>query len=86
MELTIVSFCGGGDGIHALYVDGELHKYGDYYHDKIEVWINGFSDGLKYAKVDCTEKVIDLPDGHELIEDTWEMGNPPPNKLSDIKV
>lgn len=37
--ITEVDFTGGGDGVHAIYIDGNLHKYGDYYHDKIEEWV-----------------------------------------------
>ena len=49
-----VDFKGGGDGVDALYINGMLHKYGDYYHDKIGEWIEGFLGGIKYAGINYT--------------------------------
>lgn len=39
---------------------------GDYYHDKIDETIDGFFEGLKYAKVKFKHKTIDieLEDGY----------------------
>lgn len=88
MELVIVDFSGGGDGITALYIDGKLHFYGDYYHNKINEKIEGFIDGVSYVlgsdRVD--DNFIELHENHPLIEDTWDYGNPPPSNLSDINV
>jgi len=36
INVTTVDFCGNGDGITAIYLNGKLHKYGDYYHNKIK--------------------------------------------------
>ena len=52
IEIDIVSINPEGDGVTALYIDGDLHTHGNEYHDKIDVWISGFLDGLKYAEVD----------------------------------
>ncbi len=86
IKATIVDFSGGGDGITALYLDGVLHTYGDYYHNKIDDTIGGFLDGVKYVLGDdnVIEVSISLHDEHPLIKDTWDNGNPPPDNLSDI--
>ena len=86
IKAVIVDFSGDGDGITALYLDGLLHTYGDYYHDKISEQISGFLDGVKYVLGDdnVIESSINLHEKHPLIEDTWDVGNPPPNNLSDI--
>jgi hypothetical protein len=49
MIFTIVDFSDGGDGIHALYYDGQLVMAGDYYHDKINESIDAFIEGFKLA-------------------------------------
>jgi hypothetical protein len=50
----------------ALYdLDGEyIIKKGDYYHDKIDEWIDGFIQGLDYAneEVDLETKEINKND------------------------
>lgn len=51
IKLDIVSF-EGGEGVTALYVNKELYKYGDYYHDKISYIIDGIIEGLKLANVE----------------------------------
>jgi len=86
MKTTVVDFSGGGDGITALYLDGKLHKYGDYYHDKIDENIDGFLDGVQYVlgEDNMSRENIQLDWKHPLVKDTWENGNPPPSKLKDI--
>ena len=49
MKVTTVGFNSDGDGIDALYIDGHLYSYGDYYHNKQADWQRGFIDGLKFA-------------------------------------
>jgi len=39
MKIVSVDFQMGGDGRTALYLDGKKIKEGDYYHDKIKVFI-----------------------------------------------
>ncbi len=83
MKFTTVLFSGDEETVQALYIDGELHDYGDWYHDKIDVKISSFIDGVRFAgldvdseKINCTKK--------ELIEEMTELGGSPPIKLSDI--
>jgi hypothetical protein len=76
-----VDFKGGGDGVDALYINGMLHKYGDYYHDKIGEWIEGFLGGIKYAGINYTFKTIQCKP--ELVEEVSENGGVPPKSLSD---
>lgn len=68
MKVDVVDFSGGGDGYTALYVDNKLHTYGDYYHDKIGDWINGW--------VAATEEQI----GEENVErkDWWLVSDDDP--------
>jgi hypothetical protein len=79
---TTVRF-GDDEPVYALYADGELIKYGDYYHDKIQDWIKGFIAGVKWGDVPtvCYEEVST---NEELIDAVCMMGNPVPEKLSDI--
>lgn len=89
VKVTIVDFTGGGDGVHACYVDGILELYGDYYHDKIEDTIKGFVLGLKWIKKNyvypLTTEVERFTCGNEqMIEDISEMGNTPPKNLKDV--
>ena len=86
VTITTVSFCGAGDGITAMYVDGELNQYGDDYHNRIVETIGGFIAGVKYGigEENVEEVMIHLVEEHPLVSDTWDKGNPPPNKLSDI--
>ena len=48
MILQIVDFTGDGDGVTALYINGELHFHGDEYHDDILGKIKGFIQGLEF--------------------------------------
>jgi len=82
--ITKVDFTGGGDGVYAIYIDGSLHKYGDYYHDKIEDWIQGFIDGVKWSGVNIVFNSVKCSDS-EMISDISEMANVPPKYLSDVK-
>jgi len=74
---------GGGDGITALYIDGKLYAYGDYYHDKIDDFIRGFVDGLSYAKIEFDYKLIQLEHDNKWVEDVSRKGitSPPENYL-----
>lgn len=80
-KMTKVDFTGGDDGIYALYIDGELEKYGDYYHHKIENWIEGFIDGVKWSGVNVIYNEIDCDEGW--IRRTSEYGQNPPKLLED---
>lgn len=89
VKVTNVDFTGGGDGVHACYVDGILEFYGDYYHDKIQDTIRGFIRGLKWIKKNyvypLTIEVEDYTcENAQMIEDISEMGNTPPKNLKDV--
>lgn len=83
-RLTIVDFTGGGDGVTALYVNGDLQKYGDYYHDKIDNWIEGFEAGIKFTGAYLEVEKEECKDS-EMIESISEMGNIPPQSIHDVK-
>ncbi len=83
-KFTTVDFTGGSDGVYALYIDGKLFKYGDYYHDKIEIWIKSFIEGVKWTGALVEEENITCTD-KEMIEDISEIANIPPHNLSDVK-
>lgn len=38
-----------GDGITGFYIDGKFMFSGDYYHDKIDDYIQGYIDGMIQA-------------------------------------
>lgn len=88
IKVTIVDFSGGGDGITALYIGNELETYGDYYHNKIDEWIDGFISGLQHLLGDdnVEQDFIRLHEDHPLVYDTSELGEGAPDKLSDIDV
>lgn len=46
-SFKIVRFNPEGDGVTALYMNDKLYTHGDYYHNKIDTWIDGFIDGIK---------------------------------------
>jgi len=78
--LKQVWFSNGGDGVTALYIDGSLQVTGDAYHDKIDEYLEGFTEGLKYGGVDfdfedvqCEnldyiEGTLDIPVDYDAIE------------------
>lgn len=78
-----VDFTGGGDGVHALYIDGDLFKYGDYYHNKINDFIKAFTEGAIWAGKNISFKRIKCVDD-DMIRDVSEMADSPPQKLSDV--
>jgi len=89
VKVVIVDFTGGGDGVHACYVDGILELYGDYYHDKIQDTINGFVIGLKWFKKNYVYPInIEVErftcNNEQMIEDISEYGNTPPKNLKDV--
>ena len=80
---TIVHFP-EGEGVHAIYIDGVLEKYGDYYHDKIQNWIEGFLSGSRWAGIEFEERKITCKDP-ELNEEICELGGIPPKHISGVK-
>jgi len=83
-RLTVVDFTNGGDGVTALYVNGQLEKYGDYYHDKIDEWIKGFEAGIKMtgAYVEVEKEVCK---DESLCFDISDMAEMPPQSIHDVR-
>lgn len=80
---TIVTF-EIGEYVKALYIDGVMEFYGDYYHNKISEKISAFIEGAEWAganievhKIDCSNREINV--------EVCEMGGIPPKNLEDIK-
>ncbi len=82
-KVNVVSFNPEGDGVTALYINGKYHSHGDYYHDKIDHWINGFIAGLTHAGVSVERMEDSIPgDKSEAI---WQDANEPPKNWPDKK-
>ena len=63
---TIVTF-EIGEYVKALYIDGVMEFYGDYYHNKISEKISAFIEGAEWAganievhKIDCSNREINV--------------------------
>lgn len=79
-EVHIVNIHPEGDGMTALYLDGELFRTGDYYHDKIDDWIEGFIAGLEYGEVPVKQKRSYVLESSRWIED---LLCEPPSHIDD---
>ena|ERR1035437_1616445 len=84
LELTWVDFTAGMDGAYALYINDDLYKYGDSYHNKIQDWYRGFKNGLNYSNITFTIKNIIVQTGNEWIIRVSEYGESPPKHLSNL--
>src|ERR1035437_2386614 len=80
--LTTVTF-ESGEEVAALYIDGLLYKYGDYYHDKIRVCISAFKDVLEWSGKKFIDNKIECKND-KINEYVCELGGIPPNNLGDI--
>lgn len=91
VKVVVIDFTGGADGVTALYTDGLLEFYGDYYHDKIDDKIAGFILGLKWVKENFVyplvveEQKLFCTDSN-LVEQISDFGNTPPKNLSDLDI
>ena len=83
INFTIVTF-ELGEYVKALYIDGVLEFYGDYYHNKISEKISAFIEGVERAGVSVNVRKISCID-EEINEEVCEGGIPPKN-LEDIKI
>jgi hypothetical protein len=70
MELQIVHFDPFGDGITALYKEGKLETWGDFYHDKIDDYIRGYIEGVKATGTEVS--TINYYGATEDLEETME--------------
>lgn len=55
------------EDVKVVYINGKYFMQGDYYHDKIDEYIEGFVKGLEYNGT----KVIRLPTMESQIE-SWD--------------
>jgi hypothetical protein len=85
MIIDIVYINPEGDGVTAVYIDGDLHTYGDYYHDKIDDWVRGFIDGLRYASVRFTKRGWELCGDRPLAKAICEDADVPPGLFSEYQ-
>lgn len=58
----VVTFCDEkeGDTVTALYLNGELRREGDYYHNHIDDWVEGFLEGYQPSETQYWE--VTVPD------------------------
>ena len=80
---VIVDFNPFSDVFLALYIDGELYKHGDDYHDDIHAYINAFLDGIEYTGVEVDRNTLYITD-REVSESVINADEFPPNKLSEL--
>jgi len=82
-KFTIVTF-EMGEYVKALYIDGVLEFYGDYYHNKISEKISAFIEGVEWSGL----KNIDVENlncvNNDINEEVCEMGGMPPKYLKDL--
>ena len=81
-KFTIVTF-EHGEYVKSLYIDGKLHIYGDYYHNKIDELINGFIDGAKWAGTNIEVDKITCKN-RKISEDVCENGGIPPKYIQEL--
>ena len=84
MTITKVDFSMGGDGMTALYKDGIKIKEGDYYHDKIDQFIEGFIFALNTLNIPHHYNVIDAVKENKVAWSIYEEGAPIPNDLQEF--
>lgn len=82
-QFTIVTF-ELGEYVKALYIDGILEFYGDYYHNKITEKISAFIEGVEWAGVSVDVQRVNCQD-NDINEEVCEMGGMPPKNLDDVK-
>jgi len=85
LTIDIVKFNPEGDGVTAIYIYGVLFTYGDYYHDKIDDWVQGFIDGLEYAMASFNVVNWALPGDTKMSRDICELGATPPERFRQIR-
>ena len=84
MKIKIIEFGPETDSVIALYIDGELFEWGDWYHDKIGTWIDGFLAGLRFTDTYFELDSLSLPIDNEIAGDIVKLGDSPPEKWSDL--
>lgn len=84
MKLDIVKFNPEGDGVTAMYINGDLHTSGDYYHNNIDAWTQGFCEGLDYATAEYNLERWEIPGDTDISKDVCELGYCPPRAFSEL--
>lgn len=84
MKIQIVKFNPEGDDVTAMYINDALWTYGDYYHDKIDNWIQGFLEGLDYATAEYKLERWEIPGDTDISRDVCEWGACPPGAFSEL--
>ena len=83
IHIDIVRFNWEGASVVAMYLNNELHIYGDE-GDRVEDWIEGFTDGIRYG---CTVAEalhhMSYEDNFKLVTDVVDNSNTPPGFLSE---
>lgn len=81
MKVVIVQI---GDEVQAMYINGKLRYEGDYYHDKIEVWIEGYLEALS-DYTDGFEICYKHITNYETVVKYCEQGKPLPKTLTKLE-
>lgn len=83
MKITIVKINPEGDGVTAMYINGEQFTSGDYYHNKIDTWIQGFLEGLDYATAEYTLEKLYVTDETSSEVMKMDLMLDPPQRVVD---
>lgn len=86
MKIVIVHINPAGDGVTAMYIDGKLRIEGDYYHDKIDHWIDGYLEGLTEGMNDEVPEIahVNITDDKQITK-YCESGSPLPKFLTKLE-
>lgn len=83
-KIVSVDFQMGGDGMTALYLDGKKIKDGDYYHDKIEQFIEGYVFALKTMGIEHSFKKMIAVEENKIAWGVYEDGDSIPDELQNF--
>ncbi len=90
MKFTILTINPYGDGYTHLYLNKSRITEGDYYHNKIDDYINGYIHGFTYAyDISQAHQVVELKVEIERIgfnKDEWEYEDFSAEKHLDITI
>lgn len=84
IKITEVDFNMGGDGRNALYLNGQKIKEGDYYHDKITVFIEGFVFALKTMGINYNYQKMIASEDNDVAFGIYENFDAIPDKLQEF--
>ena len=83
--MKITKVIGGEDGTNSLWRGEELIVQGDYYHDKINDYIDGFLDGLKWCDITYDFEEIEAELHEDRQDDRVDEGESLSNYLARMK-